>query len=575
MLVLLGAFVVLLMFFGSFGEKLSILLSAAGMLLIVVGCCWPRKTASAGAPVVTRLASSGRLRYVPLALVALVDICGGLVPPMVSALVFALALVIAFTSFKTSEVSKSYTALLLTFLTTSIAFTAFRYFALDIGIDSWGYAATGSIIAQNGHYGVPQPTDPYYWPFPVMTIASSMLSGVAGIALPVSLFVFPGSLIALQPALVFLVANKLFRSQSAGALAGLIAVMEPTILEWVNAPIAESVAFSLFLLIILLLFPRRVGRKDYPVILLLFLTLVALHGGVAIIVCAILVLFVLRYAPMSRGRLIPAFVTVLVGYFIVSLVFDRLSGAIITDLLILLGLKSSGIALSLFSSGGGAIVYVWWGLPAGLCMAYLLFRKRYRFLALLALGLLGLSFLASILSPSLDVDRYGGLGAWVIIAIMGGGMLNSISGRRQSAVIAALVFLVSFSAVVTPTLSPEFGFGGPNLQPTTSVDRTAIVWLSDGTAGTNAVVHMDTFGAAYYSFLRYSSGYQYLTPPPVSYVATLMRNLSLPSPSVVFIRWADASVAPVAVPGPFDCSTMQVCRANIVYSNTWDYVAVT
>ena len=155
---------------------------------------------------------------------------------------------------QSSQRFKTYIMLLTTFLTASIAYNVFFYFPIlssPQGIDAWGYIAVAAAITRTGHFSnIAQPTDVYYTPFPVMSIAPAILSSMTGLSLQSSVLIFPGSLILLQPLLVFLVARVVYENPEAAAISGLIVVAESLLIQIMASPLAESVAISLFLLVL-------------------------------------------------------------------------------------------------------------------------------------------------------------------------------------------------------------------------------------------------------------------------------------------------------------------------------------
>lgn len=160
--------------------------------------------------------------------------------------------------------------------------------------------------------------------------------------------------------------------------------------------------------------------------------------------------------------------------------------------------------------------------------------------AYVGLGTLGLSFSLSVLRPDLLIDRYGGVAGWLILAVAAGKPLAALTGNsRRLLFITPIIFLVCFSAVVNPLLSPQYGYlaHNDNWSPTYNVplsacDTIALNWLNGHPPTT---VIGDEFSYGYLRFLRFQSG-----TFSRSGILLSIYTLRTPTPKqgqVIFFRW--------------------------------------
>jgi len=487
-------------------EKIAIMGSAFGLLSILVGVHLLNERPSSSALTL----SMPWLRYLPLVMGISVDLLAGLVPPAISAFALAVALTLFFPLSKASNVSKAYIVFLTVFLAGSIAYNVFNYYALVRGADPMGYLSVASAIAQRGHYsGVIQPTDAYYFPFPVMSIATSILSSVTGFTLPLSLLIFPGSMILLQPLLVFVLSRLVFDNAEAAALSAFIVVTESAVTQWITSPIAQSTAISMLLVVLIALFGRFRSRSRTVVALITFLILVALHGAVGL-VSIVLVSYLMVFERSSYRGILRPMLAIFIGYLMVSAVVDVMFSRMKWNLerfLEFIFMPASRVGSEVYGTGSIGLIFVWWGLPVSLAVFSVLVQRRKQASPWVyaGLGFLGLSFAANIVAPTLDIDRYGGLAAWLILAVAGGKAVRALTRTsRQMLMFIPILLLVSSSAVIDPSLSPQYGYQGyQDVLPTTNADRVALDWV-------NHYVIKNIFGdpnsAFYLIFSRYQSG---------------------------------------------------------------------
>lgn len=484
-----------------FAGKIAIVESSFGLLLIVSG------TALFSGPTISKFnLSRPSLRYLPLVIGIFATLSASIVLPIFVAVAFAVSLSILFILCFMSNVSKTYVVLLIVFLEILISYSAFHYYALNIGIDSWGYLSVASAIIQTGHYSnIRQPTDSYYFPFPVMSVASAIFSSVTGLALLPSFFFFPGITILLQPLLVFLLSRKLFNDSKAAVLSAFLVVTEATVVVPANAPFAQAVATSLLLLLLIAMFrgPRRLGNTILAYAS--FLMIAMIHGAVALITL-FLVSYLIFCERRSSKSIIFSFGAIFLGYMLLVGTIDSLYFGV-TDLgryiveFVFTPIISFG---SLIFQTSKSIIFIWWGLSAALAVVAILTGvKRTRDWAVAGLGLLGVSFIANVIAPRFFIDRYGGFIAWFLLAVCGGKTLSTMVRRsRQLLVLTPVLLLVCFSAVVNPSLSPQYGYA-QLLLPTTESDRIATTWVNNHGTG-----HLtgDIYSVRYLMFGQYQSG---------------------------------------------------------------------
>lgn len=451
------------------------------------------------------------LRYIPLPIGIAVSLLALLAPPpAISAFALPIALTLLFPLSRLTNVSKVYIAFLAVLLAASIGYNMFCYYPLISGNDPWADLSTASAIFQRGHYSdVIQPTDRYYFPFPVMGIDASIFSSVTGLNLESSLLLCPGSLILLQPLLVFLLSRLVFDDDTAAALSAFIVVTETTVTQWISGPIAQSVAISLLLLLLILLFRRVRSRGHVATAFVVLLMLTAMHGAVGLISVG-LVAFVMLLGRSSHRRIILPLAVIYVVYIMITEVINimvqnvqwTVEGVfnwIFTPTL-------TGVS-ELYGTGSNGLIFIWWGLPASLALFSVLVQRRKRGSSWVyaGLGLLGLSFVANVIAPHMDIDRYGGLTAWLILATTGGRALRAIARTpRQLVALLPVMLLVCLSAVADPALSPQYGFyQNYPLWPTAKLDRTALDWVNGHVDGT---IFADLISGYYLIFTRYRSG---------------------------------------------------------------------
>lgn len=543
LLLLSGAGIIALMIIQPPHEKIAIVGSTFGLLLFLIAVYFLDDRECSLVPTLTRQ----WLRYVPLTIGISVNIFASWAPPPITAFALAGAIALLFPLSRLVNISKVYVASLTVFLAGSAAYNVFSHYPPVNGIDPWRYLSVASAIMRGGHYSnVEQPTDMYYFAFPVMSIASSILSSVAGLDLRFSILLFPGFLILLQPLLVFLLSRIVFHDNKVAALSAFIVVTEAEVTRWMNAPIAQSAAISLLLLLLIVLFRQARSRGNVVVALVVFLMLVALHGAVGFVSVILVSYLIMREGSLYKGMISPL-VAILLGYWMITAAIDRMIRGAEVNLTYILEfiftptLRTGG---ELYGAGSNGLIFVWWGMPVSLALLSILVqrRKRVSTWAYAGLGLLGLSFGVSVMVPNLDVDRYGGLAAWLFLAVAGGKALSTLSrSSRKLLMLIPIMFLVCLSAVANPSLSPQYGYGrpGPEL-PTTETDRAALDWVNEHV--TKSLL-ADSHSARYLTFTRYQSGV--FSTRGIDYLIPYYQwELIEPTPTpdrALFVRWGDVA----------------------------------
>jgi hypothetical protein len=478
------------------------------------------------------------LAYLPPIIAISVDLLAGLVPAAISAFALAAALTILFVLSKFANVSKAYVVFVTVLVAASIGYNVFYYYPLVGGDpDALTALSVATAIIQTGHYsGFRQPTDSYYFPFPVMSIAPSMLSSLTGLDIQLSLLLFPGSLILLQPLLVFLISRLLFASAEAAALSALTVVMEATVTRFINQPFAQSVAISLLLVVLIALLGR--SRGYVVVALTAFPILVALHAAVGLVSIVLISLLTVHERGAFRGN-VRVLCVIFLGYLLAAGLIDTIVYRVGWDVKafweFVFG-RTVG-TIELFGAGANGIIFIWWGLPVSLGLFCVLIHrmKKEVFWAYAGLGLLGLSFAVNVVAPGLTMDRYAGLTGWFILAVVGGMVLSRLSRTsRGLLMLIPIIFLASLSGVLSPSVSPQYGLTeGYRGLPTTNTDRMALDWISHHVIGN---VSGDFNCVGYLIFARYSSGV-------LSSLGIRNCKKCIPSEmdqgSALFIRWAN------------------------------------
>jgi hypothetical protein len=512
------------------------------------------------------------MRFLPLVLLIGGDF-PGLGPPWVSAILLSATFVLLLLISNVDGISYSYLVFLIVLLAGSVVYNVYYYYPLDYGIDSWTYQAVSSAIVSKGAFtGIQQPTSPYYWPFPIMSIAPSMLALVSSLSLPFSLFIFPGSLILLQPLFVFLVSRRLFASSKVAVLSALVAVTEVSVIQGIGEPFAEATAVSLLSLLLLLIMFGDPSREKSIATFMVFFAIAALHAAVGIIAVAFLIYFTWRKDRRNMWVLLTLAIIVL-AYLQVTGTIEVIVATTSTDwhyfLLSLFGAPATISGAQRFPQGTPGIAFVWWGFPASLAVfAILAFRKTMIFTwAFAGLTLLGLTFAITLIVPSLSADRYGGLSAWIILAISGGAtMQRLITSRRKLLILTPMMFLILLSSATSPMISPQFGIVRTSALPSTYSDRAGLRWLANQ-SDTAIRLRPDASNTmAYLIFATYKLG-------KFSTKDLNIMNSGFPSaPKLLFIRWANLDPADARE----SCNRITAGSANqiidLVYDNNCDIV---
>jgi hypothetical protein len=238
--------------------------------------------------------------------------------------------------------------------------------------------------------------------------------------------------------------------------------------------------------------------------------LTAIHGAVGL-VGAVLVSFLILRERSSYRRMILPLGVIYFGYVTITATIDGMTrNAQISVERILEWIFSPTLRAGseLYGPGSNGLIFIWWGLPVSLALfSIFVQRSKQRSSWVYAgLGLLGLSFAVNLVAPSLVMDRYGGLTAWLILATTGGKALRTLArNSRQLLMLVPVILLVCLSAIVDPSLSPQYGFyqGYQGYLPTTKLDRTALDWTNGHVART---IFSESASAYYLILSRYQSG---------------------------------------------------------------------
>lgn len=536
------------------------------------------------------------IRYLPLLIGAFVDLTAGLIPPATGAVALAAALVLLFYLCTRADESGVYLVVLTIFLGASIAYNVYAFYPIILGVDTWTNISVATAILQTGHFSsaiVSQSAsglDVYYATFPVMAVAPAVLSSATGLDLRVALLIFPGCLILLQPLLVFVLARAVYDSRVAAVLSGFIVLTESSVTQWITAPLTESVAISMILILLGMLLVRRRSASNLVTELIIFSAASILHGAIALLSMIIIPLLV----GLRRSRfltIIATFSVIFLAYLTSTLLIVRLAEPLalienrILGFLFVNEASGRGIGIvtgALYGAGSPGIIFVWWGLPVALSVFSILVlgRKGTSAWAYVGLGTLGLSFILNVIAPTLVADRYGGLIGWLLLAVAGGKPLAALStNSRRLLLVAPIIFLVCFSSVANPLLSPQYGFvahsnqwsAGYNGVPLTETDTAALNWMQPRTSMN---VISDIYSAAYLTFLRFQSGIYSQNGIMLSIYYPL--NTPTPPPrQAVFIRWWNLQPTEGGACYGFTSTlagqqTSQV--VNIVYGNSCDTV---
>lgn len=569
LLILCGTAILVLIIVLPLPEKAAILTSTLGLLSVLLGVHLLGGQDGSFAVTLTR----PWLRYVPLVIGVSANLLSSYTSPAVSTFAFAAALTLLLPLSKATNVSKTYIGFVAVFLIGSIAYSAFYYYPPVMGTDPLGYLSVASAIRQTGTYsGIVQPTDSYYFPFPVMSVASAILSSVSGLDLLLSILVFPGSLILLQSLFVFLLSRTVFGSGECAALAALVLLTEPPVTQWISAPIAQSTAASLLLIILTILYSRVPSRSHVLLVLLAFLTLVAIHGAVGL-VSVVLILYLFVRERSSYRNMVWPLALIFLAYIMIVGTINAMVNRVHLDLKYVLQFivePSLRAGQAVYGPGTPGLIFVSWGLPVSLALFLILVeRRRASYWAYAGLGLLGLSFATNVIAPTLTMDRYGGLCAWLILAVCGGKALSLLTRSRQQVFALTLILLlVSLSGVANPSLSPQYAHEGfQGVLPTTEGDRTALDWVDNHVIGN---VFADSNSAGYLTFSRYQSGM--LTSQGITmFPSHSLGKIPLPPRrgDLTFIRWSDMANREIACRSLASASVNQgLNQLNIMFDNS-------
>jgi hypothetical protein len=337
---------------------------------------------------------------------------------------------------------------------------------------------------------------------------------------------------------------------------------------------AESVALSMmFMVMLILCYGTQSGARKI-IAFAIFLVTAALHALVAS-VGLVLLWYLIFKRNQSQTRTILPLSMMLVGYLAITgavvtvATASYLSFQLVIDFL---AEPSFPSGLQVFPTGTSGIFFVWWGLPVALALCSIFIRKieQARDWAISGLALLGLSFAVNLVAPDLDSARYGGLIAWITLAVGGGTTMKSLTRTsRQLLILAPLISLVCLSAVISPTLSPQFGFVQLLPAPTTATDRIALDWANMH-LGRNQVIVADASSASYSIFSQYRAGR--FSIDSVKYLRSadlLGYQISRHPGHLLYVRWSNTEPntgQSCAGTGSF----LSQHQVNIIYSNQCD-----
>ncbi|MGA2626667.1 MAG: hypothetical protein ABSF63_06360 [Candidatus Bathyarchaeia archaeon] len=569
----LGTAIVLLDVFLAPPEKTAIVVSVMGLFALLAGLY------RVGGNIDAKLPTSSRFLFTVLVLCAIISVLPPrLTPSLVRPIAVSIALLTLLPLSRSKNISGIHIALLAVFLGALGSYEVLYYYPLNLGVDAWSYLSVSSSIVQTGHYSVTssQAIVSYYAPFPIMSIAPAMFATITGLDLTTSLFLFPGLLIVLQPLFVFLIARSAFGIHAA-SLSALTVVSEAAVIGWINAPIAKSVALSLLMLVLLLLLKGPMSASRFVSALILFLVLAPLHGGVALISIFLFWVLVIPKNRSTKG-IVRVLTLLFLGYLVatatISSILYPISSASSSIFGFISGASSSTPAQVAFAGSSSGLPFIWWGWPVALTLIlFFLDRRRSANWIYLGLGLLGLSFVANVVAPGADIDRYGGLAAWLILAVTGGRALSIVTKTRRQILLAIPILMLVFSSsMINPTISPQYGIVHGYVLPTSIADREALNWVSGYVHTRGYITVTDIYSRAYLRFVQLDSGFDYQ-----HYVGVWdTQSPYLPRGSnVFFARSADFRANPSGA-----CRTSlllpskQNTKINIVFSNACDVLVV-
>ncbi|MGA8856925.1 MAG: hypothetical protein WB643_07145 [Candidatus Bathyarchaeia archaeon] len=533
------------------------------------------------------------IAYLPLLIGLFVDLGAGLIPPATSAFALAAALTLVFYICVRSNESGAYLVMLTTFLVASVAYNVSAFYQIPLAVDPWTNISVAAAILRTGHFSAAITSEsasglnPYYSLFPAMSIASATLSSVTGLDLPISFIIFPGCIILLQPLLVFVLARAVYGSPVAAVFSAFVVLTESAVTQWITTPLAESVALSMVLLLLVVLLGRRQSRSHVVLQLAIFSAVSILHGAIALLSMVLLPLL-LGWRRSRSMTIIATFLMIFLAYLVSTLLILRIidSLAVIESRILgfFVGSEASsqglgGVKSALYGAGTPGVVFVWWGLPVALALFSILIlgRKGASSWTYVGLGTLGLSYILNVLAPNLVADRYGGAAGWLVLAVAAGKPLATLTRNpRRLLLITPIIFLVCFSAVANPLLSPQYGYLAHNYHwspsyngvPLTESDTIALNWVHTHPA---TDVISDEYASNYLVFLQFQSGiYSH------SGILSSVYALTTPRPrsnQAIFVRWWNlqpnvGQVCPGLISALARQQTSQI--VNIVYYNNCD-----
>jgi hypothetical protein len=311
---------------------------------------------------------------------------------------------------------------------------------------------------------------------------------------------------------------------------------------------------------------------------------VVLHGAVALVSAVLVPFIMIREGSPYRG-LGKIFSVVFLGYLVLTALLNAIVYSLqVTVEYVLEFVLAPAVRVGgeLYGAGSPGVIFIWWGLPVSLALFSVLIQHRRRASSWKYAGLvlLAMSFGFNMIAPSFPIDRYGGLTAWLILALSGGEALVILTGTSRRLLLAMpIIFLVCFSAVVDPSLSPQYGYQAyrglsamtsSGALPTTQGDRVALDWVSNHVF---SEIRTDVYSESYLVFSRYRSG-TFSIGRIRSFTWVHLVDLTPWPNAAFFFRWSNAGVHGTTCAGLISALASEQANpvVNILYDSSCDVV---